>query len=240
MLGGIALDESMIARFNRISERRARWFGHLIFATQPRWAFSLLAICMVLVTIVAFDRNPVAPTSSPLVLWRHAGLPAGVCLAIVGLTGAICLRDWRAFFASTFSPAFAVTLGAWLAYRTGLPPLDTLFSNYFPAWRVVALGTAAGAACSYAVTARIAVYRTFDTPLVEACEGAVREIGPPMIATCIAVGVLTMPGPVPAVAFLDGAGALLLTPAILAALETILPRRKSVEKLYGKKKVEPS
>jgi hypothetical protein len=90
------------------------------------------------------------------------------------------------------------------------------------------------------MAARIAVYRKLDFPLADACEGALREVGPPVIATCSVVAILTIPGPVPPIAILDGVAALLLTPAIFAALETIVPRRRSMEGLYGRKRAEPS
>lgn len=240
LLGAIRPSESTVARFNRVSERRERWLDHLVRFAEPRWALSVTGVAVVLLMIVGFDYR--LPPSPLVFLWTRPGLAAAIGFGIAGIAGALVMRDWRGFFACALPAAFAASFGAWLAYRSGLTELDAPFADYFflRAWQVVGAGTVVGAGLTCAIGARIAAYRVFDAPLVEAYGRALYDVGEPMIAISLATAVLQLFSPVAPVAIISCIAALLLTPALLAVLESAFPRRKRVEQLYGKKRVEPS
>lgn len=239
LLGAIPPDESGVTRFNRVHERRELWLENLVFVTEPRWAFSLLGIGIVLLTIVAFDYR--SPPSPLLFFWTRSGIAGPIAFSIAGAGGILILRDWRGFFACALPPAFAATVGAWIAYRTHLTVLDAPFADYIflRAWQLIAAGTITGAGLAYAICARIAAYRAFDASLQEADAKALHEVAPPLIAITLVVVVSNPVSPIVPVALISCLSGLLLTPAILAALETVFPKLKSVEELYGKKRAEP-
>jgi hypothetical protein len=222
----LPLNEAFVARANRARELGVRIFSWLAVLAVPRWAFATIGIFAVLSAIVCLD--PAFLPFWPVAVVQYASVFAGV-----GLLGAIGLADWRAFFSCSIPPFAASLLGAWASARFGVVLHDAIVISLLA-------GSAAGAGFAYFLAAPIGQYRRAGDPLMIAVARALSEAGAIVFTlTCtLALALLAlavMQNFSPAIALLPVfhlAGMLILLPAIVAALDDLFPRRRSVEELY--------
>jgi hypothetical protein len=240
MAGVIRLSEDTIAKANRQRERRERIVGLLDFVTTPRWALSLVGIAVVFGAIAVFGgRGP----SSAMALWREHGILFPVTVSIAGLIGAVGTRDWRAFLTCSVPPALAATLSGLTVAKFGIVLILQIGGAVdLPGVSVSGLlpiTTALGAGFCYLVAARIAMYRMLDDPLDVAFVRTLTDVALPVVAATLAVAAALLPLGLAVAPVLCAAAALILTPALTAAIELVFPKLKSVEELYGRAKSEP-
>ncbi len=219
-------DEAFIARANRARELQQRFiFAFAVFAI-PRWAFATIGIVAVLSAIVYFD-------SAFAALWQAAMLPYAAAFAGAGLLGAIGLRDWRNFFSCGVALFTASLLGAWAAARLGLAPDDASLLSLL-------IGASAGAGLVYSLAAPMAAYRRSGNPMVIAFARALNEVGISVFILACVLSVVLLAGAALQKSPLAAAvlplfhivGALVLFPAMAAALDDLFPQRRSLEELY--------
>jgi hypothetical protein len=222
----LPLNEAFISRVNRARERRERLVSIFAIFTIPRWAFATAGITAVLFTIMFFN-------ASFATVWELAMKPYAIAFAGIGMLGAIGMRNWRGFF-SCGVPAFVASIfGAWAIMPFGLTPHDAAELSLL-------LGSAAGAGFIYFLGLPMAAYLRAGDPMMIAFSRALNDWGAAVfILGCVLALVLlgaAMTNDIsPALAILplfQIAGALILFPAIAAALDDLFPRRRSLEELY--------
>jgi hypothetical protein len=218
----------MIASANRAREDIERLTMPLEFLAEPRWAFSTSGSAIVLLALVLFDRAR-APdgrmVSVVLEMWNSQAVTFyGTALAVFVIAWR-WLKGWRGALACTVATVFAATLGAWLLLHAGLVPgLDVPLGlgSAIRGWDLVAAGTAIIAGLMLQPAAG------FGEGNDAARTGTVLCTGLAWLIPCAVT-----PG-----AFLPVAGvaaALVLMPCCYVALNTLLPRYRSVEEVFGRK-----
>jgi hypothetical protein len=222
----LPVDEAFIARANRARELQQRFIFVFTVFSISRWAFATVGIAAVLLTVVYFD-SAFAP------LWQAAMLPYAMAFAGVGLLGAIGLRDWRNFFSCGATLFTATILGAWAAARLGLAPGDASLLSLL-------VGSSAGAAFVHCLAAPMAAYRRAGDPVAIAYTRALNEAGicvfilAGALAAALLAGAALQKSPLAAAVLplFHIGGALVLFPALAAALDDLFPPRRSLEELY--------
>jgi hypothetical protein len=209
-LGRMAFDEATIARANRAREALERLAARLDFLEQPRWALSLSGIALVLLALILLD--PAATR-----LWTVRPFADSGTAAAVFAIGWVWLRTWRIALATAASAALAATLAAWAFAHVGtLAP-----------WTHVAAGMGAIAALAFVLAAGLAesgvsaaLNVRIGTVLCAALAWLIAAVTEPFAAALALAAALTC---------------VLLLPAFLVALGTVLPRYRSVEDVFGRK-----
>lgn len=222
----LPFNEAFIVRTNHARERRERLVAIFAIFTIPRWAFATSGIMAVLFAIMFFNAS-FAP------LWVAAMKPYAVAFAGIGLLGAIGMRNWRGFFSCGAPPFLASIIGAWTITRIGLAPNDAAQTSLL-------LGSAAGAGFIYFLGLPMSAYLRAGDPMMIAFSRALNDWGAVVFILGCALALVLLAGAVtnditPALAILplfQIAGALVLFPAIAAALDDLFPRRRSLEELY--------
>ncbi len=222
----LAFNESFIARANRARERREWLISYFAMLTVPRWAFATAGIAAVLSSLVYFD-------SAFAGLWQGAMKPYGIAFAAIGVFAAIGLRNWRAFFSCGLPPLLASLIGAWAVARFG-------FSSRDASELSLLLGSSVGAGFVYFLAAPTAYYQRSGDPMLIAFSHALNETGAAVCILAIGLALAMLAGAVmmnitPAIALLPLchiAGALVLFPALAAALDDLFPRRRPLKELY--------
>ncbi len=218
-------DEAFVARANRVRERRARFFEWVAQITVPRWAFSFTGIAVVVLAL-GWDGG-------------GAGIPGGLGL--------------RAVTVGTLIVAAAAVSGGW---REGLAiGLVASTACLIALWATVVDSRAQFGAVGVLQVASLGMFfalysgrharawrRKNEPPVIAERRSVERGGGQAFAGLCAVVVVL------PAVAvwtgnlvfvigvFVAGAAAMLFVPAVSTALEVLIPRRRSVEELYGRRK----
>lgn len=217
----LAFDEEFVARANRARERRGRLYEWLGGATVPRWGLSFTGIALVFVALGWFDSEAVLQSG----WWRYGVTAVLVCGALGVFAGGwreglalglvltvVCLlaQWWRSYQAQPFGAvdSFAVTLLAGF--------LATLSARHIRFWRK------RGDRCA---TANRRALECADSA-VFAGLGAVCALLPWLYLSGTGAIVLAL-----AAGGLCGA---LLYPAVLTALEAVVPRRRTVEEVFAR------
>jgi hypothetical protein len=222
----LPFNEAYIARLNRARERREWLISYFAILTVSRWAFATIGITAVFATIIYFDSTFAA-------LWQVAMKPYAIAFAAIGLLAAIGLRDWRSFFSCGLPPFVMSLVGAWALTQFGFAP-------HYAAEISLLLGSAAGAGFVFFLAAPTTRYQCSGDPILIAFARALNETGAAVIILALALALALLAGALitnspPAVTLLPLchiASALVLFPAIAAALEDLFPRRRSLEELY--------
>ena len=223
--------ENFFTIANQTLERRERMLRLVAKAVEPRWGLSLSGVSLVVAALGWFGAEPFASPNTLLMqplLWAASVLLVFLVAWLVG-------RDWRDAVAATLASSVLALLGVWLWGRV---------ARHLGPNAVLEIATVMGVALHGMLTMidRSRRYRaTGDAPDVARLR-AIEEIGfAPWLGMVGAVGAtlpwLLLHGSVVTLVvlfFLAGAAALVAMPAIATALQTIVPRRRSVDELYGR------
>jgi hypothetical protein len=221
--------ETFIAEANRRRERRARRAYLASMVAVPRWGMSVSGIALVFAVLASFSAAPslVASESGEFFI---AQVLTSVLVAI--LSGAWVAASWRETVAIALSAAYLQLLVVELAVRTPGSGL-TLPAGAFAAIPISFLSL-------LAVAGRARHHRSAgDEAAVARLKSIEDVLNPVLYATAAAVAAMLLwPFVDVATLLLMICGALLAAitaPAFATALETLLPRQRSVEELYTRR-----
>ena len=224
-------DDEFVATANRVRERRQRLFEKIAMIAVPRWGMGIAGIALIFVALAWFGAEPAFS------FVRFANAP--VLLAVsLGLTFALAMwvcSGWREALGATVVAGLAGLIALW-AFATigkmeptapvGVAELISLASllAFFGARRAAAYRRLG----DDSAIARLRAVEDLGGPLLFAVMGGIGALLP-----FIAVHPDNAAYAV-ALAF-AGAGALGFAPALATACEMLVPRRRSVEELYGRR-----
>jgi hypothetical protein len=223
--------EDTIARVNRLREWRERAFEKLTFVSEMRWGWSLTGITAVFTALGLFG----ARTLRVLPVFIHSPMqvPVGaVAILAVIAAGAAATRDWRRTLGVVGALGLVDVICAWGYARTGVALTGAtwlaLLQTVGLAATLILLAANAGraepsedtsAAISRAVATRASPILTASTLAVLTLSLQSFAIGGEAIALIIAV-------------VFAAAGAIALQPALTLAVESMIPRRGTIDARY--------
>jgi len=223
--------ETFFVRANRARERRERLLRLLAEVVEPRWGLSLAGSALVLAVLGWFGAWPLlARGVSP----AQAAMAAAALLAAL-LSAHTIGRDWREAVAATLTLAELALMSLWLWGRAIGHLRDVAFVE-------IAVASGAALLAMLLLLARSRSYRRAgDAPAV-ARRRALEELGlaPYFGAAGAAAAIapwLILHGslaPLAILFLLAGLAAGLGMPAIATALGALVPRRRSLNQLYGR------
>ena len=221
----LTFDENFVADANRARERRALRFEKLGNGAIPRWGLALTGIALILLALGWFDAAPMLREG----WWR----PAVSVVLACGALGAMA-QGWREGLGLGLIAAVAGLATLWWRIYDGRTPFGA----------VSALQIAMLAAFIGLCAARhMRLWRREgDTPEMarrRALEDSSGAVFATLAATAATLPALLLhPGAaVFALATLAaGLSGALLFPTVLTGLETLLPRRRSVDEVFGRMK----
>jgi hypothetical protein len=217
----LQFDEAFVADANRARERRGRlfeWFGG---AAVPRWSLSFAGIALVFLALGWFDAAPVMFSDG----WRHAVTALVVCAAF-----GLAAGGWREGIASGIVLAVVgVTAQWWRGYaRLPVGAADVLAITLFAALLVAANAR------------RIRHWRDHGDEPATANRRALENADRAVFATVGSAGA-ALPwlfqagtGIIVATLLAGGICSALLYPAIVGALDVLVPRRRTVDEVFAK------
>ena len=224
-------DEAFVGAANRARERRQRRLEKLAMVAVPRWGMSVSGIAAIFVALAWFGAEP----SFSLVHLVSAPLKFAVSLVVtLGLALSVC-GGWREGFAATVAAGLAGLVTLWgfavVGQMTANSPVGVL--------EIVSLA----GFLAFCEAGRAAAFRRLGDEASIARLRAVEDLGGPQFYAILGgIGallpsVILHPAFAPFVAGLAfaGAGALAFAPALATACELLLPRRRSVEEMYGRR-----
>lgn len=212
----LSFNEDFVARFNRAAERRRRRLMLLDPLVQPRWAWSLCGVALVLTVLSCFGLQGVHHYKG----FHYFGLIFLAVPPVLIVAALALLRDWRTALSVLLTLALAVLLSFWLVSHA-LPSAAGIVSLaiYVLPWRGAAF-------VRHGDDAGTAVLRTFE------------DSGTPIVYALVIAAVALLPfiGKLSAEFFATlvvGAVVALVFPAAFAvAIETLVPRRATIEARY--------
>jgi hypothetical protein len=221
--------EDFVSRANRLRELRERRTEKLAAVTEPRWGWSLTGIGVVFFALTFFGSRALHATEPvahfALEIWCVAAvLVAGAALAVT--------RDWRRSLAATIALGLAALVGCWGYARAGI---SLNLASWLALMQVMGTGLALslfvaqaarpdGGEDTTAASVRSLMGKTGVVAAATFCAivvllGLSLSIGREAIALTVAL-------------FFAGLGAVLLQPALTIAIETLAPRRSTIEARY--------
>ncbi len=218
-------DESFVVRANRKREQRARLFEWVAQITIPRWAFSFTGITIIFLALGWYGADPLIRkdiflrAGAVMVVAIGAGAVAGGWrqgLSVTLVVSTICLIMLWATVVDSAAPSAVVavlqvtTLGIFFALYQAYQA-SALRDRNEPVMIAERRVLEQASGLSFAGLGAVAA----ALPMVPLWQGSV----PSLIGTLVAVGAATA-----------------LVPAVSTALEIFVPRRRSIEELYGSKK----
>jgi len=221
--------ERFIAETNRRRERRMRRAYRASMVSVPRWGMSISGIALVFAVLAFFSAGPSVTAGDT---GRFLLVQVLVTFVISLVAGAWLTAAWRETVAIVLSAIF-------------LQLLVVAFASRAPTGGVVFPGGAFAAIpisfLAVLVVARHARYLRADgdESQIARLKGIEEELNPVVYATAAAIGALLLwPFVDIATLLLLVLGAMLavvVTPAFATTIETLLPRRRSVEELYSRR-----
>jgi hypothetical protein len=214
----MSLDEEFIARTNRVRESRQRVIDVLAAVTRPRWGWSVAGIAIVFDALGFFGAH-LAISALP----RSAAITiAAVLMGLIVFALAV-MRDWRRGLALIFAVAPVVLFLCWMIVAT----------QSYSRLSFLLLGMGAGA--TLLMSASAAAFVRQDADMAAASRRSLALNGP-AVAVAMAVAALVPPifgqGLPSLIALFGGAAALLFEPGYAAAIESLAPRRATIEARY--------
>jgi hypothetical protein len=217
-------DESFVARANRARERRSRFFEWVALVTIPRWAFSFTGITIIFLTLGWYGAAPVL---------RDDVLLTSVSVLLIVVAAGAVAGGWREGLAIGLVTSTIVLIALWATVADSRAPVAAV--GVLQVLTLTFLLAISGARCA------LKMRRQNDPPIIaqrrtlERASGqAFAEIGA-LAALLPAVAVWTG-SVVVGIAVMSAGAAIVLAPAVSTALGVLIPRRRSVEELYGRRK----
>jgi len=224
-------DEGFVATANRVRERRQRLLEKIAMVAVPRWGMSIAGIAMVFVALAWFGAEP----AFSFVHFANAPALFAVSLTLTFALAVPTCGGWREGFSATIVTGLAGLVALW-----GFAAIGTMTPNAPVGVLELASLTLFLAICG---ARRAAAYRRLgDDPAIARLR-AVEDLGSVQFFTVLGgIGAL-LPIVVmhPAYAtylaalVFAGVGALGFALALATACEMLVPRRRSVEELYGRR-----
>jgi len=221
----LSFDENFVADANRARERRALRFEKLGHGAIPRWGLALTGIALIFLALGWFDAEPMLREG----WWRSAVSVVLVC----GALGAMA-RGWREGVGLGLITAIAGLAALWWRIYDGRTPFGAV-----SALQIAILAAFVGLCAARAMR----LWRGAGDTDAMARRRALEDSSGAMFATLSATAatlpaLLIHPGATVFVAATIAAGlsGTLLFPAVLTGLETVLPRRRTVDEVFGKMK----
>lgn len=223
--------EGFFVAANRARERREGLLRVATLVIEPRWGMSLSGIAIVFATLGWFGAEPVLLRSVLLAqpaLWGASAL-------LVFLVSIAAGRDWRNALAAVLTLAALTLLGLFLwARSTG--HLST------PTFIELVIGAAAALLPILMLVVWSRTYRWSGDTLAVARLRAIEDLGLAPWFGVAGAGAAALPwvllhgsvAMLSAMFLLAGAAGLLAMPALATALDSLMPRRRSVDELYGR------
>lgn len=218
----LSFDESFVTDANRARERRALRFEKLGGGAIPRWGLSLTGIALILLALGWFNAEPMLREG----WWR----PAIAVVLACGALGAMA-RGWRDGIGLGLIAAVAGLAALWWRIYDGRAPFGAV-----SALQIAVLAAFVGLSAARHMhlwrlegdTPELARRRALEdsSGAVFATLAATAAMLPSLLYAGAAVFVLAT-----LAAGLSGA---LLFPTVLTGLETLLPRFKSADEVFGK------
>ena len=221
--------EAFFTRANRARERREALLRVATIIVVPRWGLSLSGVTLVFAVLGWFGAAPLLDHST---LFAQPALAAGSLLGVF-LVACAMTRDWREAAAAVLALGALALFSAWLwGWAVGHPTASAFVDI------VVSCATAFLAMLAVAGRSR-AYRRDGDDPAVARLR-ALEDVGAAPWFAALGAAAATAPWIVLhgstatlAVLFLFAAlAALVAQPAIATGLESIVPRRRSLDELY--------
>lgn len=222
MLSRLAVDEDFVVRTNRARERRMASLENFTLVATARWGLSLTGIGVVMAVLGWFE----AQRLQPMLL-----LPLVSAMIVAG-AGWIIGGGWREGIGLVIASGVAVLLSAWgIRMAPGLSGSGPLQIS------ILAIGLALQGLWA------VRLYRYGGEMPGAARARVLEEASGQIVSVLVSVAALlpfsiVQHSVVAAIFMLLAAGlvGILLTPAVVTALEVLFPRSRSLEELYGRKR----
>jgi hypothetical protein len=223
-------DEMFVATANRVRERRQRLFGKVAMTAVPRWGLSIAGIALIFVALAWFGAQPVFS----FVHFANASVIFAVSLGLTFALAVPVCSGWREGFGATVAAGLAGLVGLWAFAAIG----EMASTSPVGIMELVLLALF----LAFCGARRAAAYRRLGEDSAIARLRAVEDLGGPQWFAILGGIAALLPfvvvhpanaAYVVALAF-SGAGALGFAPALATACEMLVPRRRSVEELYGR------
>lgn len=223
-------DEAFVSRANRARELRHRLLEKVSMVSVPRWGMSIAGIAMVFLALAWFG-------AVPAFSYFHFGSAlalAGASAGLVFLIATAATGGWREGLAATIVTALVCLTGLWGFAANGKAPIHSPVGiAELASLTLFLILCQARRAHAYSVRgeepsiARLRAVEEFGGPQAFAVLGGIVMLLPMIVMRPVfapyAIGL-----------FFAGAGAIGFAPALVTASEVLLPRRRSVEDLYGR------
>lgn len=225
----LQFDETFVASANRARERRQRLLEKIAMVAVPRWGMSIAGIALIFVALAWFGAEPAISfvPNAPVLFAVSLGLTFALAVSV-------CC-GWREGFAATIAAGVAGLSVLWgFAFIGRMAPTSPV-----GVLELVSLALF----LMFCGARRAAVYRRLgDDPSIAQLR-AVEDLGGPQFFAILGGIAMLLPIVVvhPAYAIymvalaFAGAGALGFAPALATACGVLLPRRHSLEELYGRR-----
>jgi hypothetical protein len=222
--------EGFHADANRARERREKWLQLASRIVEPRWGLSATGVALACATLGAFGAAPLLAKSTLLaqpMWWVATGFLLFAATFAVG-------REWREALAATLALAVSVLLGLWLWGRA----TGHLNAASFLEVAIAAAATLFAEASLLSLNRRyqcagdtvsVARLRAIEDLAVASWFGVLGAAGAILPWILLHGAIASLAG----LFLLAGAGAFLAA-AMATALHALLPRRRSLDELYGR------
>ncbi len=221
--------EDFVMRANRLRELRARRLEKIAAVTEPRWGWSLTGVGVVFFALAFFGSRSLHASQAV----AHFGLEIWLVAAIVVTGAALAVtRDWRRSLAVVIALGLSALIGCWGYARGGI---SLNVASWLALMQVLAIGAAMTMLVANAARpdadedAAAALVRSLlgKTAVAVTCSACAIVI---LLALALTIGREAVA--LAAALFFAGLGAVLLQPALAIAIETVAPRRSTIEARY--------
>jgi hypothetical protein len=225
----LPFSEDFVARANRLRELRERKFEKITAVTEPRWGWSLTGIGAVFFALAFFGSRSIHATTSV----AHSALEIWLVAAVV-VCGAslVVTRDWRRSLAVVIALGLAALIGCWGYARAGVA-LNV--SSWLALMQALGIGVALILLVANAARpddSEDMTAATVRSLLGKTSVAATSSICAIVIALALSLSIGREAIALAAALFFAGVGAVLLQPALTVAIETLAPRRSTIEARY--------
>jgi hypothetical protein len=222
----LTFNEAFIARANRARERRVTRAYRLSMVSVPRWGMSVSGVALVMAMLSWFG-------ASPLPLPAETGglaIPLGIAAVVAFAVAYMVVDNWRDALALSLATLTAGLLDLWAGVL-----LDGTGARAAVA---VVDGLLLALVSMFVVASRVRQLRENGDDEAIARLRAIENLAGPCVFAALAAAAALLVWSIFPVAVAAGVGAvaaLLFAPALATAINTLLPKRRSVEELYTRR-----